>query len=151
MEPGVLMMEEIIVRYAHFVGIIVLASMVVTENVLISRKLKPGAIKKLAIIDGIYGFGAVLTLVAGLTLWLYVGKPKEFYSGNIIFHTKLGVFALIALMSVIPTVFFLKNRNNAEDVVNVPHHVITIKRIELALLFVLPFLAVLIARGVGYA
>lgn len=142
-------MEEGLVRYLHFLGIILLAAMLLTENVLLSDKLQKKLIRRLAIIDAIYGLSALLTLGAGLSLWLFVGKPSEFYSTNIVFHAKLTLFAFVALLSLIPTVFFLKNRTNDAAEIDVPKHIIVIKRIEIGVLFVIPFLAVLMARGVG--
>lgn len=142
-------MEEAIARYAHFAGIIVLSSMLVTENILLTSPLKVGAIKTIVKIDGLYALGAVLTLGAGLFLWLVVGKPSSFYSDNIIFHTKIGIFFFIALISFFPTHFLLKNRNNEVGAVVIPNKIILIKRIELTLLCILPLLATLMARGIG--
>ncbi|WP_299941111.1 DUF2214 family protein [uncultured Microbulbifer sp.] len=143
-------MNDTFIRYGHFLGIILLASMLISENILFSKTLVIEMRKKLAFIDLVYGISAVLTLTAGLFLWLYVGKPKEFYSDNPVFHAKLGLFLVIALISVIPTVFLLKNRNSAKPVLDVPTHIIAIKRLELLLLLMLPYLGVLISRGTGY-
>ncbi len=142
-------MDEIIVRYFHFIGIIILSSMLVAENVLIAKELENRVVKKLATIDGLYGIGAVLTLIAGLLLWLYVGKSKEFYTYNTIFHIKLGLFLFVGIMSIIPTIFLLKNRRSDLPVILVPNHILTIKRLELILLLIIPLLAVLMARGIG--
>lgn len=138
-------MEEIAFRYLHFLGILALTSMLVAENILISKEVTCSGIKKLSVIDGLYGVSAGVTLVAGLVLWLYVGKPKEFYSGNFIFHIKIGLFFLIALLSIFPTVFFLKNRKKVDESIPVPGPVILIVRLQLVLLLALPLLAVLMA------
>lgn len=140
-------MDELVIRYLHFIGIMMLFSMLVAENIIMLKQLTNEAIKKLAIIDGLYGFGAVLTLAAGLLLWLYVGKPKEFYTANMLFHIKLGLFVLVALFSIVPTVFLLKNLKSSSVIV--PSYIIVIKRIELLIILLMPFLAVLIARGIG--
>ncbi len=140
-------MDDLIIRYLHFIGIMMLASMLIAENIIISKHLNKNAIKKLVIIDGLYGFAAVLTLIAGLLLWLYVGKPKELYSTNTIFHTKLSLFVLVALVSILPTVFLIKSRKL--DSISVPKYVILIKRVELLVILVIPYLAVLIAAGIG--
>jgi putative membrane protein len=144
-------MEEAVVRYLHFIGIILLASMLIAENILLSSPLKVGAIKKLVKIDGYYAIGAVITLGAGMFLWLIVGKPKAFYSTNIIFHIKLGLFLLIAFLSIFPTVFLVKNLKNEIGSIVVPNRIIFIKRFELALLCFIPLLATIMARGLGSA
>jgi putative membrane protein len=142
-------MEEAITRYIHFLGIIMLSSMLVAENLLITSHLKVGAIKTLVRIDGLYAIGAVITLGAGLFLWLVIGKPSAFYAQNAIFHIKIGLFFLVALISFFPTRFLLKNRNNQVGAIVVPRNVILIKRLELVLLCILPLLASLMANGIG--
>lgn len=142
-------MTELLIRYMHFTGIIILSSMLIAENLMLTRNLNKAAIKKLAIIDGIYGMGAIITLIAGLLLWFWVGKPGSFYSSNPIFHAKLGLFVFIAVLSIVPTIFFLKNIKSAQDSIVVPGYIIFITRLEVFLLFVLPLLAVLMARGYG--
>ncbi len=142
-------MEELLIRYLHFIGIILLSSMLFTENILLAKQLKNTDIKRLAVIDGVYGFAAVVTLIGGLLLWLYTGKPTAFYSANVLFHVKFSVFIVIALLSIVPTVFLLKQRNTDQALIDIPGYIIKIKRLELALLFALPLLAVLIARGIG--
>lgn len=106
---------------------------------------------RLAKIDGIYGFAVVTLLGAGLTLWLGgFGKPTEFYSENPIFHLKLTLFVSIGLLSVYPTIFFLKNRKgNPDDMVVVPNAIFWLIRLELVLLFLIPILAGMMAKGIG--
>jgi putative membrane protein len=103
-------------------------------------------------IDAVYGIAALTLLGAGLTLWLgSFGKPAVFYTKNWIFHLKLTLFACIGLLSVYPTVFFLKNRKgNPDEVLTVPKAIFWMLRLELLLLFIIPLLAGLMARGVGF-
>ncbi|KJY88671.1 DUF2214 family protein [Pseudoalteromonas piscicida] len=142
-------MEEIVVRYIHFIGILFLASTLAIENVLLSKSMSSQSIKRLAVVDGLYGVSALVTLGAGLTLWFAVGKPSEFYTKNPVFHAKVGLFLLIALLSIIPTVFLLKHRKTTAANLSVPQRIIVIKRLEMLLLLVLPLLAALMARGYG--
>ncbi|MEJ2765119.1 DUF2214 family protein [Photobacterium sp. MCCC 1A19761] len=142
-------MEELWVRYLHFLGIIFLASMLAIENALLTEKLKAETARKLVLTDAMYGLSAIVTLGAGLILWFSVGKPSQFYTGNVIFHVKIGLFFLIALMSLIPTIFFLKHRRNESPEIQVPRYIMRIKRLEATLLLLLPFLAILMARGYG--
>ncbi|MFV1921414.1 MAG: DUF2214 family protein [Methylotenera sp.] len=142
-------MEEAIIRYLHFMGVILLSSMLIVENLLLSSPLKVSTIKKLVKIDGLYAVGAVLTLGAGLFLWLVVGKPSTFYQRNPIFHIKIGLFLFIALISLFPTRFLLKNRHNEIRFTTLPQKIILIKRFELALLCIIPILATLMAKGIG--
>lgn len=141
-------MEEALIRYLHFLGIIFLSCTLFAENLLLSKRLEKKLIKKLVIIDAFYGIAAVVTFFAGYMLWFSMGKPKEFYTSNILFQIKVMVFVVIGVLSIIPTIFFLKNRK-AEGDLDVPNYVLVTKRIEISLLPLLPLLAALMARGIG--
>ena len=142
-------MSYILFRYLHFIAILVLAGALLIENMAISRTISGEDARNLAKVDRIGGLCALLTFLFGLTLWLWVGKPSEFYTGNVIFHLKLGIFILVALLSIYPALFFFRNRNSTAESLAVPVPVIWILRTEIALLLVLPVLAVLMARGIG--
>jgi len=142
-------MEELLVRYLHFIGLITLSSMLITQNVLIQKEVDHKALTRMVVVDTVYGLGGLVTLVCGLLLWFVVGKPSEFYSSNPLFQAKLSIFIVLAVLSAFPTAFFLRNRSSKAVVVKIPKSLIVIKRVELALIIILPFLAVLMARGIG--
>ncbi|NOT75771.1 MAG: DUF2214 family protein [Cyclobacteriaceae bacterium] len=143
---------EITLRYIHFISIFAIVGSLVSEHLLLKKTLTRSEIGRIAKIDAVYGIAAVTLLTAGLILWLGgVGKPTYFYSKNWIFHTKITLFAIIGLLSIWPTVFFLKNRKgDMNEIVPVPVSVVMMLRIELMLLFIIPLLAGLMAHGVGY-
>jgi putative membrane protein len=105
--------------------------------------------RNLARIDGVYGISAVFVFLFGLTLWLWIGKPAEFYSSNPLFHLKVGIFFLAALISLYPTQFFFRHRKSTAQEIAVPRLLIWALRTEIVLLLILPVLAVLMARGIG--
>jgi len=142
-------MSYILFRYLHFIAILVLAGALLIENMASARNISGEDARNLAKVNAVYGLSALLVFLFGLTLWLWVGKPSEFYTGNMIFQLKLGIFVLVALLSLYPTGFFIRHRNSSADSLAVPAPVIWILRIEVALLLILPVLAVLMARGVG--
>lgn len=146
------MTTELLLRYVHFISIFTIAATLVAEHLLLKKELSRNEISRLARIDGVYGIAALVLLGAGLTLWLGgFGKPAEFYSKNWIFHLKLSLFVCIGLLSIYPTIFFLKNRKgNPEEVVAIPNKIFWMLRLELLLLFIIPLLAGLMAKSVGY-
>lgn len=144
-------MDEILVRYLHFLGIISLASGLVVEQFLISRQVSIKEMKKIAAADAMCGISAILILITGTLLWFVVGKPAGFYSGNWLFHTKLFIFLGIILLAIYPALFFIRNRNSQSSIINIPQSVIILVRIELLLLLTVPLFAVLMARGYGIA
>ncbi len=146
------MSSEILLRYLHFVSIFAIVSVVVAEHLLIKPQMSRKELKRMAIIDRIYGIAVVIVLIAGMSLWFSdIGKPVTFYSKNWIFHLKLTLFVIVGLFSIYPTVFFIKHRKgNPEESVTVPKIIVWCLRIELLLLFIMPLLAGLMAKGVGF-
>lgn len=143
---------EIFLRYLYFISIFAIVGSLVSEHLLLQKEMTRGQLSRLAKIDAVYGIAAITLLAAGLTLWLgEYGKPAYFYSKNWIFHTKISLFVVIGLLSIYPTAFFLKNRKgNPDEKIKVPTTVFIMLRMELLLLFIIPLLAGLMARGVGY-
>ncbi len=146
------MTTEIIFRYLHFISIFGIVGTLVSEHLLLKPELTRREIGRLSRIDAIYGLSALVLLGVGLTLWFGgIGKPAIFYSKNWIFHLKITCFTTIGLLSIYPTIFFLKNRKgNQEDVVPIPKSIFWMLRLELLLLFIIPLLAGLMAKSVGY-
>jgi putative membrane protein len=143
---------EIFLRYIHFISIFAIVGSLVSEHLLLKNSLTRAEIARLSRIDAVYGIAALTLLAAGLTLWLSgIGKPTVFYSKNWIFHIKITCYVLIALLSIYPTVFFIKNRKGEpEEIIAVPKSIFWMLRFELLLLFIIPLLAGLMARGIGF-
>ncbi|WP_425636088.1 DUF2214 family protein [Algoriphagus yeomjeoni] len=143
---------EILLRYLHFISIFAIVGSLVSEHLLLKKELTRKKIKRLATIDGVYGMGALTLLAVGLTLWLGgYGKPTEFYTHNFIFHIKITLFALIGILSIYPTVFFIKEaKGDPEEIVQIPKTIFMLLRFELLLLIIIPLLAGLMAKGIGY-
>jgi putative membrane protein len=146
------MTVEILLRYLHFISIFAIVSTIVAEHLLLKKEMARAELSRLARIDAVYGIAALTLLAAGLTLWLGgIGKPAEFYSKNWIFHLKITSFLIVGLLSIYPTVFFIKNRKgNQDESVLVPRVIFWLLRFELTLLLIIPMLAGLMARGVGF-
>lgn len=146
------MTTEIVLRYIHFICILTIAGTLVAENILVKKTMLRNDINIIAGIDSVYGLAALALVAAGLTLWLgSYGKSADFYSHNPVFHAKLGLFAAVGIASIYPTVFFIKQRKgNPTDAVAIPVTVIRLLRLELILLAIIPLLAGLMAKGIGY-
>jgi putative membrane protein len=141
--------QEILVRYLHFLGIIILSSSLVAEHLLLSVDTSLNKFRRLAIIDSIYGASALLIFFAGGLLAFVVGKPSAFYTHNWIFKLKVSLFLTIGLLSIYPTIFFIRNRRKLIHEVIVPRGVVMCIRLELVILVCIPLLAALMAKGIG--
>lgn len=142
-------MTYILFRYLHLIAVLVLAGALIIENLAISPRLSRAEVRSLLRVDAAYGISAALVLTLGLLLWFVVGKPASFYSLNPVFHAKVGLFVLVGLLSIYPTLFLLRQRRSTEESVEIPPLLILTLRIELLLLLVIPVLAFLMARGIG--
>ncbi|OSZ77473.1 hypothetical protein CAP36_13905 [Chitinophagaceae bacterium IBVUCB2] len=147
------MTTEIFLRYIHFISIFTIVGSLVAEHLLLKKTMTRSEISKLAKIDAVYGLAALTLLAVGLMLWWgSYGKPAIYYNQNWVFQLKLGLFALLGISSIYPTVFFIKQRKgNPEEVIVIPAKIAWTLRFELLLLLIIPFLAGLMARGIGYA
>lgn len=142
---------EIALRYLHFISIFTIASTLVAEHILLKHQMTRSELSRLARIDSVYGFAALVLLGAGLTLWLgSIGKPAEFYSKNWIFITKISLFICVGLLSIFPTLFFIRNRKgHPDESIKIPSLIFWMLRMELLLIFIIPFLAGLMSKGIG--
>lgn len=143
---------EIFLRYLHFVSIFVIVGTLSAEAALLKSTMTRSQLARLAKIDAFYGIAAISLLAAGLTLWLGgFGKTTNYYSKNWIFHTKISLFLVVGVLSIKPTIFFLqKRKGNPEELVSVPTSIRKLVTIELILLALIPFLAGLMSKGIGY-
>lgn len=141
-------MAYIIVKYLHFFGILVFFACVVAEHLLVKEQMSPEEMRRVSVVDSLYGLSAGVVLFAGMLLWFVVGKPSGFYTGNPFFHLKVGLFVVVGLLSIFPTLFFLKHRRTPIAVA-VPKSIKGILRLELVIVLILPLLAALMAQGFG--
>ncbi len=141
---------EIFIKYVHFISIFAIIGAVAGEHLLLKPEMSRKEIKRMSQIDALYGVAAILLLAAGFTLWFGVGKPADYYSNNWAFLLKLGLFTVVGILSIYPTVYFMKQRKgDQEEVISIPPRIKLFVRIELVLLFAIPFLASMMAKGIG--
>jgi putative membrane protein len=143
---------EIVLRYIHFISIFLIVATLFSEYVLLKKIMTRSEVARLAKIDAIYGIAALTLLIAGLTLWLgSYGKPAIYYTKNWIFYSKLTLFLTVGLLSIRPTVFFIKQRKGKQDeAIAIPDSIIWMLKLELIILSIIPMLAGLMSHGIGY-
>ena len=151
------MIIEAIFAFLHYVSFIVLISMLVVEWVVYDRKLNAKQARALMTADGLLGISAVFVIITGFLKVFYFGKGADYYFSNYIFYTKLGLVLVIWLLSIYPTIRFLKWRSPLEAgkneiLVKEPEYLKTknLLRMQLVLVPLVPLLAALMARGIGF-
>ena len=109
----------------------------------------------MVIADIIYGIAGIALLVSGIYRVIKFGQGTEFYTQNPIFWTKIIVFALVGSLSLYPTITYvlwaIPLSKGILPVVN-DNLVLRLKliiNVELVGFASIPFLATLMARGIG--
>ncbi|MDF1861235.1 MAG: DUF2214 family protein [Verrucomicrobiales bacterium] len=144
------MITDILVRYLHFVSLILLLAAVLGQHLLLRKQMTRGEIARVQRLDILYAVTVIIVLLTGFAQWLWIGKPAQFYSSNPVFHVKITLFLLVGVISIYPSVFLGKQKKgDPEETIAIPGGLIWCVRIELLLLFAMPLLATLIARGIG--
>jgi putative membrane protein len=150
------MWKDAIFAYLHFAAIFTLVWFLAKEWTLLKAGPDKLDLHRLALADMGFGFSAGAVFLAGLSRLIWGVKPWMFYAHNPVFHTKMGLFVLVGLISIWPTRAFLRWRKAAaadaqfrvsEDEWR------RIKRfvmIEMHLVALIPLAAVMMARGIGY-
>ncbi len=125
----------------------------------ISLKSNPNRTSAISMVvaDIIYGIAGIALLLSGIYRVLKFGQGSEFYTQNPIFWTKIIVFGLVGSLSLYPTITYILwaiplSKGNLpvvnEDLVLRLRLIINIELVGFASI---PFLATLMARGVGLA
>jgi putative membrane protein len=138
------------VTYLHFISVFGLFAVLCLEFFLIKPILRKSEIKFLAKLDLIYGLLSISVLCTGILRLLYWGKGSSYYLSNDIFLVKMGLFITVGLLSIYPTVKFLKLRRTTESTVTVKkfRSIKILIGMELIILLLIPFAAVLMANGI---
>ncbi|WP_447745627.1 DUF2214 family protein [Pseudomonas nicosulfuronedens] len=148
-------MAQAIAAYLHYLSIFILFALLVLEHQLFRLPLDLPRARSLVIVDLAYGVCASVVLLTGAARVVWFAKGPDYYLHNSLFHAKIGLFVLVALLSILPTMTFLNWRNELKAG-RVPEPserraklVIMSIRVELLALMILPLLATLMARGFG--
>ncbi|HEY0662227.1 MAG TPA: DUF2214 family protein [Lysobacter sp.] len=150
------MLIDLLLASLHHLLVFALIAMLVTESVLLRGAIDSATLQRLAKLDGGYGAAAGLLLVVGLLrVWLGI-KGYDFYLHNPWFHAKLGAYVLVGLLSILPTVRFLRWRKALRaDAAFLPPPAEVAKlrgivRFELVLIAAILVLAAAMARFGGF-
>jgi len=139
------------ISYFHILTILVMFSSLVVELTVLKKEMNRKEAGKLVKADLLFGIFAGLTAIFGLLRMFYYGKGVDYYLINPLFIIKLSAFILVGLLSIYPTITFLKLRKTKREIINLKQHKIIKLLIitEIAMLLIIPLLAVLVANGIG--
>ncbi len=148
-------MTEVLVVYLHFAAMILIAVSLAIEYLICVPGLAREKVKLIARIDLLYLIAAALALATGIARFIWFGKGAGFYLHNPVFYIKLALFVAVGLISIPPTTQYfrwMRTVKSGAGAVAADFEVMRVRRyllVELVVFAFIPFLAVLMARGIG--
>jgi putative membrane protein len=101
----------IIVAWIHYIGIMLLIASLLGEHLLLRQDMTVSEARTIQTLDIVYGASATIVLVTGI-MRMFLEKGAAYYNHHIAFHILFGIFVIAALISIYPTVIFLRWRND---------------------------------------
>ena len=105
LEP--LILKSAGIAYIHYLSFMFCFAALVVER----KVLKPDPSREEAITilisDVIYGLAGLSLLISGILRVLYFGQGSQFYTENPLFWIKVGIFLVVGLLSLYPTINYL--------------------------------------------
>jgi putative membrane protein len=140
---------------AHHLLIFMLAGILAFEVGVIRLNLRREDILRVARVDIWYGILAAMIVAVGFWRAIYAAKGWAYYSVNGFFWAKLAAFAVVGLLSIMPTMRFIRWRQAAaKDAAFTPGEsdIVNVRRLlwaEVAFFALVPVFAAAMARGYG--
>jgi putative membrane protein len=142
----------VVVAWIHYVAVMLLMASLLGEHLLLKRELTAAEARTVQRLDIIYGGSAALLLVTGI-MRVYLEKGVAYYMQSGAFHVLLGLFIVVALLSIYPTVVFLRWRADTRAGRGQQlepgrfKRIQMILRLEMTLMLLAPFFATWMAHG----
>lgn len=143
-------MLDLALACAHHLLVFALFGIIFAELILVRRGMDRQAVERVGAIDIWYGALAGLIILVGFSRAIFAAKGWYYYSHNAFFWAKLGTFAAVGILSVSPTISFIRWRRR--NIVPNDAQVQRAQRflwIEITLFALLSIFAAAMARGYG--
>ena len=151
------MLIDAVLAWIHFVLAFVLVGALVAEANILRLPVDKRVANLLVRIDRSYGVAAGLLIAAGVSRVIWGAKGWAYYQSEPFFWAKMATFAIVGLLSISPTLTFLRWRRAAEANATIVAPEVEVNRTrryvmgEVHLIVLLLLFAVLMSRGIGQA
>ena len=148
------MVLSAVFAFLHFLAVFGIFATVFLEWQTMSSAPPLAEARRIQVSDRWFGVFAMVVLVVGFLRVFYFEKGKAFYASSSFFHAKLGLFVLVGLLSIYPTIRFIKwgaqTKAGLAPGVSAAEYgrIMFMLRAELVLLLCVALCASLMARGV---
>jgi len=142
----------VIVAWFHYASLMLLIAAVLGEMVVLKPQITVAEARVLQRLDATYGGSAALLLMTGVAR-MFLEKGVAYYLHHGAFHILVTLFVVIGLLSIYPTVVFLRWRSEikADRAPAMPpqqfRRLRLILRTEIVLLLIAPLFAAWMAHG----
>jgi putative membrane protein len=141
---------DLILAILHHFFVFALFGVLFSEFVVVRRGMDAATTVRVVSIDAGYGILAALIVIVGFSRAIFAAKGWAYYAHNAFFWAKIATFVVIGLLSVPPTLTFLKWRragvSPTDDAIAQARRYLWM---EVALFPLLPAFAAAMARGYG--
>src|ERR1051325_10589143 len=100
---------------AHHLLVFALAGVLAFEIGAVRAELSGKVVGRIARVDAWYGVLALAIVAVGFSRAVFAAKGWAYYSHNYFFWAKIGAFALVGLLSIAPTITFIRWRRAAKN------------------------------------
>ena len=146
---------ESLLAYAHLLAIFTMVVFLASEAALCRVEwLNAAVVERLGKVDMVYGIAAGMVLVTGLARVFLGSKGAAWYAHNPLLYLKLAMFLVIGLISIKPTLMFVRWRRALRASGTLPDAAEIKKARRLVMVQahifpLIPLAAVFLARGFG--
>ncbi|HSV57829.1 MAG TPA: DUF2214 family protein [Variovorax sp.] len=146
---------EAILAYVHFLAILTMVVFISSEAALCRVEwLNKAVVERLARIDLVYGIAAMVVLASGIARTVWGVKGSGWYWSNPLLHIKLTLFIIVGVISIFPTLTYMRWRKAVRASGALPGEAQIRKTrklvmIQAHILVLIPLAAVFLARGFG--
>ncbi|MBS7806550.1 DUF2214 family protein [Variovorax sp. PCZ-1] len=146
---------DFLLASGHHIVLLLLVSVLGGEALLLRQPPSESILRTLGRVDALYGLSALALLIIGSVRLSAGAKDISFYSGNPVFWIKIAVFVIIGLISIVPTVRFIRWKRHFSATGQLPEAAAwqSTRKLVMVQLHLLPFVAIAaaaMARGIGH-
>jgi len=146
---------EAILAYLHLLAILTMVVFISSEAALCRVQwLNAAVVERLAKVDRVYGIAAIMVLATGVARTVWGVKGTSWYWTNPLLHVKLTLFIVVGVISIVPTLTYIRWRKTLRATGALPAEADIQKTRKLVmvqahLIALIPLVAVFLARGFG--
>lgn len=144
------------VAFLHHLCFVAIMLLLSFEMLLLKQPLTLASARKILRYDALYGAFAGAILIVGALRVMVFEKGPLYYMHSAPFMAKMGLFVAVGLLSIYPTITFLKwNKSLKQGIVPELGEAQSRKlrifiHVELTLLLLMMLFAAMMAKGIGY-